>query len=275
MPALSSIKSPVKALILGSSGSGKTGSLWSLAHAGFNVRIFDLDRGTGVLSSALEPYQEALDNIQVCTFTNALKGNKQGFVVPIGTPKAWPDFLSALNEWPDSPREGIQSWGPDTVAVIDSGTLLGRHALLYAQHLEGKTGKQPELQHYGTAMAQLEGVLATLYSDHVSCHVLVMTHITNVTDNLGVAIGMPSFLGEKLPPIAPRYFNTMLVVQATGGARAKRHLSTRPTSMVQTKVEAFAKVKDTYLLADGAESKPGMAEFFADCGWPGPNGASR
>lgn len=270
MPALSDIKSPIKALILGSSGSGKTGSLWSLAAAGFKIRIFDLDRGTGVLNSALAEHPDALDNIEVCTFTNSLKGNPQGFVIPSGTPKAWPNFLGALNKWPDHPEEGIQSWNTDTVAVIDSGTLLGRHALLYAQHLEGKTGRQPEIQHYGTAMSQLEGVLATLYSDHVNCHVLVMTHITNVIDNLGIAVGMPSFLGEKLSPIAPRYFNTMLVVHATGGARAKRHLSTRPTSMVQTKVEAFNKVKESYLLADGAEPKPGLAEFFADCGWPGP-----
>lgn len=272
MPALSEIKSPIKALIAAPSGSGKTGSLWSLADAGYKLRIYDADRGTGVLASALKGNPKALANVEVNTFTNQLKGSANGFVVPDGAPKAWPNFLQALNKWPDNPAEGPQTWGLDTVVVLDSLSLLAKHALLYAQHIESKTGKQPEIQHYGTAMAQLEAVMATLYSDYVKCHVLVLTHITYVNDDLGVSSGLPMALGEKLPPILPRYFNTMLTIKTRSGTKATRVLSTKPANMVQTKVEAFSSVKDEYLLVEGSEPRRGMAEFFSDCGWPGPKG---
>ena len=272
MPALTEIISPIKGLLLAPSGAGKTGALWSLAAAGFKLRIYDADRGTGVLASALKDNPEALARIEVNTFTNALKGSASGFILPDGAPKAWPNFLLALNKWPDTPEEGPQVWGLDTVMVIDSLSILARHALLYAQHLEGKTGKQPEIQHYGTAMAQLQAVMETLYSDYVKCHVLVLTHITYVSDDLGVSSGMPMALGEKLPPILPRYFNTMLTIKS--GAKSRK-LVTKPTNMVQTKVEQFASVKDEYILVEGSVPRPGLAEFFVDCGWPGPKGTPK
>lgn len=265
MPALSSIRTPIKALILGDSGVGKTGSLWSLAAAGFKLKIFDADRGTGTLAAALENDPKALANIEVNFFTNKLKGNAQGYPIPLGAPKAWPDFLAAFNKWPDG--GSIYDWGEDTIVVIDSATILGRHALLHAQHLENKTGKQPEIQHYGTAMAQFEGLMALLYSDDVKCHVLVLTHISYQETELGATFGMPGALGAKLGPIIPRYFNTMVVVKSSG---KKRVLSTKPTSMVATKVEQFNSVKAEYLLVDDGVGKPGLAEFFADCGWENP-----
>lgn len=267
MPALTKIKTPIKMLLLGDSGVGKTGSLWSLAEAGFKVKLYDADNGFGVLNAACAGHPKAAANIEVNSFTNQLKFNDKGFPIPLTTPKAWPNFLQALNRWPDTPMEGPSTWGPDTVVVIDSLTKLGRHALLNAMHIEAKTGRQPEVQHYGTAMAQLEGMISMLYSDHIKCHVIIMTHVSYEKNEIGAMFGLPMSLGEKLAPVIPTYFNTMLVVSVKG---KKRILSTKPAAMVQTKVEAFSSVKDEYLLAEDGKGLPGMAEFFADCGWKGP-----
>ena len=265
MPKLTEISSPIKGLILGDSGVGKTGSLWSLAEAGFKLKIYDADRGSGILTAVLKDKPAALKNIEVNFFTNKLKagtGVSAGYSIPNGPPTAWPDLLSALNKWPDGGN--VYEWGPDTVVVIDSLTIIVRHALLWAQYTEKKTGKQPEIQHYGTAMAQIEGMLATLYDDEVRCHVLILTHVAYAQSEMGVMMGFPAALGEKLGPIVPRYFNNMLVIKSSGG---KRVLSTRPVPLIQTKVEAFNSVKDEYLLADGKISHPGMAQFFRDSGW--------
>ena len=267
MPALTDIKSPIKGLVLADSGMGKTGMLWSLADAGFKLKIYDADNGSGVLNAAMRGNPK-ISNIEVNVFTNKLKANAQGFPVTNGKPTAWADFLSALNKWPDSPTgQGIQDWGPDTVAVIDTFSRLGGHALLAAQALENKMGKQPEIQHYGTAMAQLEGTLANLYGDDVKCHVLVLTHVDYLKNELGTMFGLPMSLGEKLSPKVPSYFNTMLALKRTG---KNTILSTKPTAMVQTKVESFDTCKDEYIIISEGKGRPGLAEFFADSGWPEP-----
>lgn len=268
MTALSSIRTPIKALYMGDSGTSKTGSLWSLANAGFKIKLYDADNGFGVLNAACQHHPKAAANIEVNSFTNQLKFNEKGFPIPIGTPKAWTGFLQALNKWPDDPANSPSTWGPDTVVVIDSLTKLGRHALLNAMHIEAKTGRQPEIQHYGTAMAQLEGMISMLYSDHVKCHVIIITHIAYEKNELGSMFGLPMSLGEKLAPVIPTYFNTMIVALNKGKTKV---LSTKPASMVQTKVEHFNTVKDSYVLVDETgKGQPGLAEFFSDCGWPAP-----
>lgn len=263
-------ESSLKIMLAASSGAGKTGALWSLAAAGFNLKIFDADNGTPILSSVLEDNPKARDRIEVNQFINKTRHNGKGFPVPIGAPKAWPDALAAINKWPDG--GGIYDWGSDTIVVFDSLTMFGRAALLNAQHIENKTGAKPEIQHYGTAMAQIEGLISTLYSDEVKCHILMMTHIYNERDKQGEFLGaFPASLGKGLNEVIPRYFNNILTIRQSGaGPKAKRYLSTKTTSnMVATKVENL-KLKDEYLLAEGIVPKPGMAEFFADCGWEAP-----
>ena len=55
MPALGQHQSSdiVKMLFIGPSGAGKTGALASLASAGYNLRILDMDNGLDVLANVL------------------------------------------------------------------------------------------------------------------------------------------------------------------------------------------------------------------------------
>lgn len=281
MPSLADLSTaaPVKAIIAAESGMGKSGALWSLADAGFKLRIFDADKGTPIIASALREAGRAdilkdPDAIQVNSFTNQLEIDKiTGFMKPKGSPKAWPNMMDALNKWPDDPeKKGITSWGWDTVAVFDSLTLMGRHALIYAQHLEGKNRWKPELQHYGTAMAQLEALFSTLYSDEVKCHVLFLTHVKTERDGDDNFLGaFPMSLGKALNGVIPRYVNDILTIKINGsGPSAKRFLSTKPTeNRMATKTRELS-VKDEYLLATGRKPERGLAEYFADCGWEGP-----
>lgn len=266
MPKLVSHHAPLKAIVLGDSGTGKTGMLWSLAVAGFKLKVYDADANVGVLASALRAYPDALARVEANTFRDMLPVNAQGFST--GVPKAWTDFLRALNKWPDADGDiGVQDWGPDTVVVIDTLTSLGKAALLKAQHLEAKMGKLPEIQHYHTAGIQINALLGNLVSDFVKCHVIVLTHVKYKENDLGMMFGLPKAIGEKLSEDVPVYFNTMLALKRQG---KKTVISTRPTAMVQTKVEAFDQVKPEYPIIDDGKGLPGLAEFFADCGWPGP-----
>lgn len=283
MPALANAPpDPIKAIIAAESGTGKTGSLWSLADAGFKLKIFDADRGAPILASILKDNPKALANVEVCSFTDKYtRDTASGFMKPAGTPKAWSGMIDALNKWPDDPKTGICDWGWDTVAVFDSLTMFSRRALTYAQFLEGKGRWKPELQHYGVAMAQIEALFGQLYGDHVKCHVLWLTHVKQEykTTDLGDGktqeewVGaFPSTIGKALNAVIPRYVNDILTVKVTGeGPNSKRYISTKPVqNRLMTKTHNI-NVKDQYLFADGRTPKPGLAEFFADCGWSAPN----
>ena len=62
MPALGQHQSSdiVKMLFIGPSGAGKTGALASLASAGYNLRILDMDNGLDVLANVLNDPKKPL-----------------------------------------------------------------------------------------------------------------------------------------------------------------------------------------------------------------------
>jgi len=275
MGKLSEHREPIKAIIAASSGLGKTGSIWSLAAAGFKIKIYDCDRGAPIIRSALKAAgrEDAIANVEINTFTEKMISTSTGFSKPDGKEKkAWVRFLDALNKWPDNPEEGPQTWGTDTVMVVDSLTLLGRHALAHAQVINNTAGKKAAWTDYGDAQAQLQSMMGMLYSDYVGCHVLYLTHVSVERDNDGNFLGaFPSSVGKALNEVMPRYVNNTLSIRRVGiGASSKLMLSTVPTeNRINTKTEELA-VKKEYELAAGAIPKPGLAEFFADLGWPGP-----
>lgn len=275
MPSLSDLKSksPIKAIIAAQSGLGKTGLLWSLAKAGFNLKIYDCDRGSQILASLLKDDKAALSRVEVNVFTDKLRGTNTGFAKPDDKEKlAWVRLSDALNKWPDNPEESPQTWGVDTVAVFDSITLMGRMALYHAIKLSGNSGKKPTWTDYGDAQAALQALFALLYSDYVGCHVLYLTHVAKAHDKDGNFIGAyPSSIGQALNEVIPRYVNNILTMKMVGmGANAKRYLCTQPTAnQIVTKTEELSVAKE-YLAAEGTTPKPALAEFFADCGWESP-----
>src|SRR5271167_1799234 len=93
-----------KMLLLGDPGAGKTGSICSLADAGYNVRILDMDNGADIIrNTMLHPQsiykRDSIDRIKYVTITDPLS-NVAGKLIP-KSPKAWQRAVGMLDKWKD------------------------------------------------------------------------------------------------------------------------------------------------------------------------------
>src|SRR5216683_1625548 len=101
MPTLSNHQSNdfTKMLIMGDSGTGKTGALASLVKAGYKLRILDFDNGLDVLKQFVyKDCPENIDNVEFRTLQDKLKATPLGSIVD-GQPKAFPAALRMLDHW--------------------------------------------------------------------------------------------------------------------------------------------------------------------------------
>lgn len=250
MPTMENYKdqSPIKGILIGDSGSGKTGALASLANAGFHLHILDFDNGLDILANTVKP--EYLKNIEFEHFIDKKKALPNGTMVFDGMPKAFPSALKTLTAW-STKYKTLQD-----VIVIDSLTFLGDAVLDYVTASAGRMGQQPQLQDWGTAMARIEDILSLLYSEDVSANVLILAHIKYLEDEATGAIkAQVNALGRALPPKIGRYFNTMIAAQLVGSTRK---LKTQATTWLGLKSPNPGKVKSEYPI------ETGLAEYFAD-----------
>lgn len=241
-----------KMLYLGDSGTGKTGSLASLAKAGYELRILDFDNGLDILAHLLADDPEALNRVQFKTFTDKMKmvGNS---IQPDGIPVAFTNAMKALNGWKDGEQDfgPASKWGSNVVLVVDSMTLMCECIKRHILHVNGRSGQNLTQPNWGEAMRMLEDFLALLYSDAIGCNVLVLSHVVHLGDeNIGLQ-GFPSALGNKLPPKVPRYFNSMVCAETRGvGVGQKRLIRTRSKMGLELKV-ANPKIPETLPLETG------------------------
>lgn len=253
-----------KMLLIGDSGSGKTGSLASLADAGYNLYILDLDNGLDAFKNMLldpkSPYKnDPASRIRFQTITDKMKP-KGGKLIP-ADPTSWKRTINAMEKWEtpeDGDRGGIFSWGEKDVLVIDSLTFLSRAALRFQLGLNGRLNSPPQLQDWGAAQELIRSLVETLYDDNVKCNVIVISHIDFISadeQSTGVAHGYPASIGKKLSPQLARYFNTVLMMKTQG---SKRKLHTSTMGLVELKNAAPLRVKKDYDITFG------LAEYFAD-----------
>lgn len=259
MPALSTHQSSniTKMLLVGDSGSGKTGSLASLALAGYNLRIVDLDSGLDILANLLAG-TPGLDRVVFETITDKMR-NVAGKLIPAQA-TAWQRVVGLLTNWPE--LGSITTWGPQDILVIDSFTMLGNAAMNFVQAMNSNMGKRPQQSEWGDAQNMLESLLQMVYDDGVKCNVIITSHIAFIgEENSAVATGYPMALGKALPPKVGRYFNTVLLARSSGaGSSVKRSIFTQSTRMgsgiVELKNTNPAKVAAEYPLATG------LADYF-------------
>lgn len=267
MPNLSDFSSakPIKMLLIGDSGKGKTGALASLAEAGLQVRILDFDNGLSILPSILKGKPEAIARIQYesCLDDFHMVGQK---LLPKGVPTAFTKGLSLMTDWktPSLNLGPVSSWDKKNVLVIDSLSHLSNAAMRYVLSLNKRSGEQPWQSDWGQAMSLIEQVLQLLYSDQIKCHVILTAHITHIggEENAdGKMVGVkqyPNTLGQKLPPKIPQYFNTMLQCD-TLPITNKRIIRTVPNSDLGLKCEILGMPKELPL-------ESGLADFFRAAG---------
>lgn len=208
----------VKVLLAADSGSGKTGALASLVDAGFNVRVLDFDNGLSVLKGYVKD-KSKLANVH---FVDKLQDEVKLVAGRVGITKA-PAFQRAMEALDKGGRDfwgadipPVLQWTPHDILVIDSLTMAGRASLQMVMVANAAGLKNPEIQHYGTAMENIEKWVQTLTSSAVGCHVIINTHITGVE---GDARLYPDALGSKLPPKIGKYLDNVVGLRLKGGKR--------------------------------------------------------
>lgn len=255
MPSLTEHKSSTitKLLLIGDSGSGKTGSLVSLIEAGYKLRILDLDNGLdSLVAFARHRCPDKLANIDYETRRDKYKSTPSGPIIA-GTPKAFTQSMSLMTKWTD--ESDPAEWGPEYILVLDSLTALGRAAFEWAKGMAPAV-KDPR-QWFYTAQRAVEDVIALLSSEAFGTNVIIISHITYLELADGTQRGYPSAIGTALSKHVAKYFNTLVLCQSTGsGTNVKRRLHTLPTSLIDLKNPVPFKMEAAYDIDEG------MAKIF-------------
>lgn len=250
MPALSThTASPlVKMMLIGHSGSGKTGALTPLARAGYRLHILDFDNGLDALINHLQAEEPAaLERVDFMSFRDKTKIGPAGPTI-VGAPKAFTQGTQALDKWEDGTDPS--TWGPEHILVLDSLTNMGKAAFAWARQMN-PSAKEPR-QWYFSAQTVLEDIIANLTAESFQSNVIVMSHIDLVTMPDGTTQGFASAIGKALGPKIPRYFNTLAMMETSGSGKAvRRRLKTFPTATVTLKNPAPMKIEAEYPIETG------------------------
>lgn len=244
MPSIDSVVSdgPVKLMIVGNSGAGKTGLLGSLAK-NYRLFIFDFDNGTEILKdpAVLDPKYRS--NVFVKSFYDKHEMLGGQLLPKI---QGYTDFVRELSSWSENGKSlgGVHSWGDKDIAVIDSLTFLGECCMKETLKINRHVGQRPTQPDWGDAIDRQESVIEMLYNPAVKCHVIVTAHLMADADELvGGTKLFPSALGRKLPKKIQRYFNNVVLIQKTGaGTAVKRELHTVATFNADLKVSRPSKI---------------------------------
>lgn len=254
MPSLSSLdlsKKPIKLMLIGTSGAGKTGALTSLVKDGYQLRILDMDEGLDALIHHVNhECADKMGNIAYQSFRDVYKMGPTGPIVK-GAPKAAINAINALDKWDDGtiPSE----WGNEYIFVLDSLTLFGRAAFEWAKQ-QNPLAKEPRTW-YGAAQNLLENTIASLTGPSFNANVIVISHIDIRTQPDGTVKGFASSIGEALGPKIPAYFNTLIISETSGsGTNIRRKLKTVPTNLVDAKNPASYKIDAEYPIETGLSS---------------------
>lgn len=237
----------VKALYVGHSGSGKTGSLLSLVQAGYKLHIIDLDNGLDILFNLIREFAaDKIANVDYITLKDDVEIAPSAGSVNMqaishsatrtkGAPKAYAETLKYLTKWEDGtiPSE----WGADHVLVIDSLSALGNAALAWATYLN-PTAKDGRTWFF-TAQQSVEKVLAMLTSANFNANLLALSHIRPTELPDGSTKYFANVIGAAAGPILPRYFNNFICTDKKGsGPNLKRTIITASTAMIDLKTSA-------------------------------------
>jgi AAA domain len=240
-----------KMLLIGDSGTGKTGALASLVRDGYKLRILDFDNkiAGGILPILVNrDAKDKLGNVGYEPLRDQLRSSPLGPVVD-GVPQAFTKGLSLLDKWADgtSPRE----WGPTTIFVLDSLTFFADAAFFWAKGMN--PGAKDPRQWFYTAQQAVENSLALLTNSAFNTNVIVIAHVNWQNRPDGTMKGYPAAVGQALGPTIPAYFENMALCETVAG---KRMIKTTPTALVDLKNPAAFKMLPSLPI------ETGLADFF-------------
>lgn len=256
MPSLLNRRMPLRILIVGDPGAGKTGAIGNLAEHGQELFWADFDNNLNALPQFLSP--EALGRIHVETLVDPVRMNAEGKPIIDGIPPSLPQFIKLSDKWVDSETgEDFgrpEEWADDRWFVVDSLTTLGNACMNYTMFKRKKMGRRRGFAEWGDAIERVEGVMQRFAGADVNvimtAHLcrLNMEDVTETDDSNdrptqakrlppNATMRYPVALGQKLPPRIGGYFNVVLQLQRIGtGAGAQRLIRTVPEEDVDIKV---------------------------------------
>lgn len=242
----------IKLLNIGESKSGKTGSLVSLAEAGFRLWILDYDHGLSILRNLCSP--EAKARITYESPRDKIK--MQNGVARFKSATAYKAAGRVLEEW------NLEALTPQDIVVIDTLTTLSSAAFNEALLLSGRLNARPQLQDYGWMADSVYVLLQNLTDDSCHFHLIVNTHIRYFASNdedQTLPRGLPNAKGQELCRTVSNLFNTVILTRSEGSGRAmRRMISTVPQGVIEVATEAPNKVKPSYPVEGG------LAPLFRD-----------
>lgn len=220
-----------KAIILGDSGTGKTGSLASLVKAGYKLRILDLDNKlqSGILPQVLKrDAPDKMGNVDYEAVRDKFKGSALGPIAD-GVPKSFTRSLELMDKWSDGTVPS--KWGSEYIFVLDSLTFFSDAAYNWAKSMNS-SAKDPRQWFYAAQQA-VEHTIAMLTAESFATNVLVIAHVSWQDRPDGTMKGYPATIGKALGPTIPAYFDNMILCQT--GSGQKRTIQTVPTALVDLK----------------------------------------
>jgi hypothetical protein len=241
----------LRILLVGDSGTGKTGSLLPLLQAGYDIHLADFDSGADFLRLRAPGLKGAL---RVKTFTD--KFTRIGDSLTCREPMAVSQFYKALERWDE--HGAISKWPPTTIFVLDSLSFFSRAEAYRYQKLNNKLGKEIEAREYGPIQQSVMRFLDTLLTDDIKASIIINTHLDyrEVREGTLLNVGMmergtgpeqvrpsetdlkalPLAFGAKLGGQIGRYFNFMLQTKTRViGKSVKRYFLTQPDGIVDAK----------------------------------------
>lgn len=260
MPSLSEHQSNLytKLLFLGDSKAGKTTALWSLAKAGYKLRILDMDNLLDSLKERLlAEAPDCLANVEFRTLRDPYKITALGPVLD-GKANAFINAMKMLDHWKyDNVDLGKPAeWGPDCILVVDSLSRLCDAAFDFHQSIAkpGRSGETDPRAIYGSAQDATEMVLSNLTAETFKTNVIVICHgiymdLPDQTKKI-----FPQGVGQKLSPKIPQYFPVYVRIKNTAGKRTIQLESDAVIDLAMPRLSAFK--EKTIPAADG------LAEVF-------------
>lgn len=278
MPTIKPNLSLVRLLEVGDPGTGKTGALASLVdnmdELGLKkIVICDMDEGIDPLGTFVTK-GENLSRVHYQTFRDKFKPTAAGPMIVSAT--ALQKCMTALNKWTEGTKDeegyinlgAADSWGPETLLVLDSLTGMGDAAIAWSRETNNAKLTDSDWQYTADAMNRQDKLVQMLIS--LKCHVIVTSHIrfmggggTQVStsgeskikkelDSRVDGIGYPSALGQKLPPEIGRHFNTILQFEVDKLGNRK----------IRTKQASNIRVKSAINIKPELSIETGLYEYF-------------
>lgn len=233
---------PPKILLYSPPGAGKTAFA---ATAGEKAFMLDFDDGLATLRTFRDEFFDARQNVEIM---QCLDSNPD-------RPVAFDKCMSMVL---DIQRQAAKNSWAYPVLLLDSLTTCFDSAMRMVLALDGKAGKQPEIQHWGRAAGELGKLFLILRSLPLAVVVTGHEQSKEIEGAESIEVGIPT---KALPRQIRILFDETwyLKVRAIGQGKYSREIQTRSSAAINA--------KSRLNLPDGQDISVGLPAILSKLGY--------